>query len=120
MNCYNRICTFPEHEEIDTSIYTEIDDLITGLLLSIPFVLSSDVQKFHQNAATRAPLIPGRPIGGLMLTHTLYVLSVLPIIDPKMQGYLRECMAWIGDHMKIGQAVILSNVSLLEKAIGQS
>lgn len=51
-----------------------------------------------------------------MLTHTLYVLSVLPIIDVKIQGYLRECMAWIGDHMKIGQAVILSNVSLLEKA----
>lgn len=109
MNCYNRICTFPEHEEIDAAIYVEIEELIRGLLLSIPFVLSSDVQKFHQNAATRAPLIPGRPIGGLMLTHTLYVLSVLPIIDQKIQGYLRECMAWIGHHMKIGQAVILSN-----------
>ncbi|PVH76636.1 hypothetical protein DL98DRAFT_425204 [Cadophora sp. DSE1049] len=108
MNCYNRICTFPDHEEIDPAIYAEIDDLITGLLLSIPFVLSSDVQTFVQNASTRAPLIPGRPIGGLMLTHTLYVLSVLPIIDPKIQMYLTECMAWIGEHMKIGQAVILS------------
>ncbi|KAH7419723.1 hypothetical protein BKA64DRAFT_699747 [Cadophora sp. MPI-SDFR-AT-0126] len=108
MNCYNRICTFPDHEKINPSIYTEIDDLITGLISSIPSVLSSDIRAFIQNAATRAPLIPGRPIGGLMLTHTLYVLSVLPIIDSKIQVYLRECMAWIGEYMKIGQAVILS------------
>ncbi|KAK0108532.1 hypothetical protein ONS95_003336 [Cadophora gregata] len=108
MDCYNRICTFPEHEDIDPAIYADIDDLITGLLLSIPFVLSSDVQSFVQNAATRAPLIPGKSVGGLMLTHTLYVLSVLPIIDPSIQVYMRECIAWIGEHMRIGQAVILS------------
>lgn len=110
MQCYDHICTFPEHEEIDPAIFTEITELAEGITSSIPFVLSLDLQAFLDHSKTNVPLVPGRPVGGLLLMHTLYVISVLPIIDPRVQRYLRDCLAWVGDEMNIGQAVILSKV----------
>ncbi|KAL2060207.1 hypothetical protein VTL71DRAFT_9602 [Oculimacula yallundae] len=108
MSCYNRICTFPEHEEINPAIYTEIAELSAGIISSIPFVLSADVHAFLESIDNHSPVIPGKPVGGLLVMHTLYVISVLPIINPQVQRYLRDCLTWIGEHMKIGQAVILS------------
>lgn len=115
MNCYHRISTFPDQEEIDPSIYRDIEELTEGILSSIPFVLSANLQTFLNNATMGSPLTPGRPVGGLLLMHTLYINSVLPIIEPKAQAYFRDCLAWVGDQMNIGQAAILSKVSLNEK-----
>ncbi len=110
MDCYHRIRTFPDYEEIDPAIYGEIEELTEGILSSIPFVLSADLQTFLDNATLRTPLVPGRPVGGLLLMHTLYVNSVLPIINQRIQAYFRDCLAWVGDNMGIGQATILSKV----------
>ncbi|KAH9215596.1 hypothetical protein DL95DRAFT_136041 [Leptodontidium sp. 2 PMI_412] len=114
MDCYDRICTFPEHEEIDPAIFIEISELTDGIISSIPFVLSADLQDFLNNSKLCKPLVRGRPVGGLLLMHTLYVISVLPIIDPKVQRYLRDCLAWVGENMNIGQAVILSKCATNE------
>ncbi|CZT05360.1 uncharacterized protein RAG0_11491 [Rhynchosporium agropyri] len=108
MSCYDRICTFPEHEEIDPAIFTEIAELSAGIVSSVPFVLSANTHAFLDSVGSNKPLVPGRPIGGLLIMHTLYIISVLPIVDRKIQRYLRGCLTWIGKHMKIGQAVILS------------
>lgn len=113
MDCYNRIRTFPEQVDISPMIYGEIAELTEGILSSIPYVLSKDLQGFLDGSTRGRPaLIPGRPVGGLLLMHTLYMVSVLPIIEPKVQIYLRNCLEWVGDHMGIGQATILSKVRL--------
>jgi hypothetical protein len=61
-------------------------------------------------------VVSGRPVGGLLLMYTLYVLLTLPIVEPKLKVYIRDCLAWIGTHMGIGQATILSKVKGTDKA----
>jgi len=57
---------------------------------------------------TSKTILPGRPVGGLLLMHTLYMVSVLSIIDPVLKTYMKDCLIWIGREMRIGQATMLS------------
>ena len=41
----------------------------------------------------------------------LHVAANLSIIAPQIQMQLKECLAWIGSEMGIGQATLLSHVS---------
>ncbi|KAL4938792.1 hypothetical protein BDV06DRAFT_214831 [Aspergillus oleicola] len=50
----------------------------------------------------------GRYVGGLLLLHPLYVLSTCLIVPPYYQKYARRCLAWIGEHMGIGQATAMA------------
>lgn len=66
---------------------------------------------FVENAATGSPpIVPGRPAGGLLSMHTLFVLSTLSMTEEKLKIYIRDCLAWIGTHMGIAQATVLSKV----------
>jgi hypothetical protein len=68
-----------------------------------------------QNAATGSPpIIPGQPIGGLLSMHALFVLATLPMAEERLKTYARDCLAWIGVHMGIGQATVLSRVRYLD------
>lgn len=100
--------------ETNTQLYKDIEKGIEEIISSIPFLLAASLPDFIANVATKTPLVPGRPVGGLLLMHALYVLMTLPVIDLKLKVYIQNCLRWIGDHMGIGQATILSKVSIVE------
>jgi hypothetical protein len=111
MSCHCRIKSYPDGLEIDAPIHKDSAGLMEGIVSSIPHLLAADLQAFVENAtAGSPPLVSGRPVGGLLSMHTLYVLSTLPMAEAKLKAYIRDCLAWIGTRMGIGQATILSKV----------
>lgn len=111
IRCHRWIGRYPEDLDMDAPIQREVARLTEGIVSSIPYLLSADPSAFLSNAATRSPpLVPGRPIGGLLSMHAFYVLSTLPINEAKLRVYIRNCLAWIGTYMGIGQATIMSKV----------
>jgi hypothetical protein len=89
-----------------------IEELANDIAASIPFHLSENLSAFVEQAENgfELAIIPGKSVGGLLLMHPLFVMSNLPVILPKLQLYMKECLAWIGTHMGIGQATWLSKV----------
>jgi len=111
MRCYRRINDYANGPEIDALIHKDVAELTAGIVSSIPYLLAADLQAFVENTnAELPPLVPGRPIGGLLLMHALYVLLTLPMVEARLKAYIRHCLAWIGTRMGIGQATILSRV----------
>ncbi|KAK9481539.1 hypothetical protein V1527DRAFT_486508 [Lipomyces starkeyi] len=98
--------------EIDPLIWEEAQKLVLEIVASIPYYLAENVQVFYNQALasdmTSKAMIPGPSVGGLLLTHTLYILSNLSVVDPVLKNYLKDCLAWIGRNMGIGQATMLS------------
>jgi len=90
------------------------DELCNDMVASIPFNLSQDITKFMEQAETTSEfsITPGKSLGGLLLMHPLFVTSNLPSISPQLQTYMKSCLAWIGANMGIGQATLLSKVSI--------
>lgn len=97
--------------------------LIEDIVSSIPFHLAEDLPVFlhsleegevgkaemrEESAATT--LSPGRPVGGLLLVHPIYVASKLSIVPQQMREYMTDCLEWIAKHMGIGQASIFAKV----------
>jgi hypothetical protein len=111
IRCQSQIGRLTGGPEIDTAAQEYVADLTQSIVSSIPYLLSADLQAFVKNVPARSPLVPGRTVGGLLLIHGLFLLSTLPIIEPKVKDYLKDCLIWIGDHMGIGQAIVLSKVS---------
>lgn len=117
ISCHRRINSFSNGLEIDTSTHKDITALTEGIVSSIPYLLAADLQDFVDKTTAGSPsVVSGRPVGGLLLMYTLYVLLTLPIVEPKLKVYIRDCLAWIGTHMGIGQATILSKVKGTDKA----
>jgi hypothetical protein len=56
-------------------------------------------------------ITPGKSVGGLLILHPLTVSSTLSVVSLEMQTHFRNCLAWIGDNMGIGQATLLAKVS---------
>ena len=54
-------------------------------------------QMGKENAATI--LSPGRPVGGLLLMHPIYVASKLSIVLQQTREYMTDCLEWIAKHM---------------------
>ena len=87
--------------------------LLQDIIASIPFHLAEDLQAFLRdvrdgNAAAR--IQPGRPVGGLLLMHPIYLASKLPIVPLQLQYYLRDCLEWIATNMGFGQASLFAKV----------
>ena len=87
--------------------------LIHDIIASIPFHLAEDLQAFlcdieDGNAASR--MQPGRPVGGLLLMHPIYLASKLSIVPLQLQDYLKGCLEWIATNMGVGQASIFAKV----------
>jgi hypothetical protein len=113
INCHRQLNISQTGLEIDTAIQEDVAELTEGIISSIPYLLAADLQTFIDNT-TRGipPIVPGRSIGGLLSMHALYVLSALPMTEKHLKVYLRDCLAWIGTRMGIGQATILSRVRI--------
>lgn len=58
-------------------------------------------------------IVPGRAVGGLLIMHSLYVTSHLSVTGPHIKTQLRDCLAWIGSNMGIGEATVLASVRAL-------
>ena len=89
--------------------------LVEDIVSSIPFHLAEDLQVFlrgveKENTAT--VMNPGRPVGGLLLMHSIYVASKLSIVPRQMREYLRDCLEWIAMNMGIGQASLFAKVRI--------
>ncbi|KAK0509741.1 hypothetical protein JMJ35_008135 [Cladonia borealis] len=94
---------------------------IEDIVSSIPFHLAEDSPVFlhrleegevgkaqmgKENAATI--LSPGRPVGGLLLMHPIYVASKLSVVPQQTREYMTDCLEWIAKHMGIGQASLIA------------
>lgn len=93
------------------------DDLTTALILvediiaSIPYQLSTDRLSLDSKSNGDMPtILPGKSIGGLLLLHPLWVITATSIVPLEIRARMRECLAWIGLTMGIGQATLLSQV----------
>jgi len=91
----------------------EVEELTNDMAAAFPFHLSQNLATFIKQAESGLELTiaPGRSIGGLLLMHPLFVTSNLSVVPPQLQARMRECLAWIGTHMGIGQATLLSSTS---------
>lgn len=92
----------------------EAQELADGMAASIPYYLVDNPQTLTQQteSGSETTLSVGRPIGGLLLMHPMYVVLKLMVVSPELRGHFRERLAWIGAHMGIGQATLLSKVEL--------
>jgi hypothetical protein len=85
--------------------------LAEDIIASIPYHLAEDLQVFLKDGGKhKETMNPGRPVGGLLLMHPIYVASTLLIVPQQMREYMKDCLAWIGTNMGIGQASIFAKV----------
>lgn len=118
VRCHWAITHVSQDSEIDPLIWEEAQKLALNIAASIPYYLAVNVQEFlNQSLAssvTSRTIIPGPPVGGLLIMHTLYMVSNMSVVDLALKVYLKDCLAWIGQNMGIGQATMLSKVYLLK------
>jgi hypothetical protein len=85
--------------------------LVQDVIASIPYHLSEDLQLFLRQRQDHTEISnPGRPVGGVLLMHSIYVASHLEIFPFEMREYMKSCLVWIGRRMGIGQAAFLAQV----------
>lgn len=111
LKCHYRLNGYLSDQIFEDSVQKDISKQSQGIVSSIPYLLTADLPTFVDNAARASPpIVPGQPIGGLLSMHTLFVLATSPIVEEDLRIYARNCLAWIGAHMGIGQAAVLSKV----------
>ncbi|UKZ93379.1 uncharacterized protein TrAFT101_008294 [Trichoderma asperellum] len=116
LRCHRRINGYFSDQIFQDSIEQDATKLAEGIVSSIPYLLSEDVRVFVENAAKGSPpIVPGRPAGGLLSMHTLFVLSTVSTTDEKLKSYIRDCLAWIGSRMGIAQATVLSKYTTMNQ-----
>jgi hypothetical protein len=86
-------------------LYSDVQDLATDIASSVPFHLTNFGSPWELNSMT-----PGRSVGGLLLLHPLFVASMRSAVSPDLRAYFRRVLAWIAEHMGIGQAAIFAKV----------
>lgn len=85
--------------------------LVEDMIASIAYHLSEDLQVFLRERHDHTKITnAGRPVGGLLLMHSIYIASHLQIFPLEMREYFRTCLVWIGRRMGIGQAAFLAQV----------
>jgi hypothetical protein len=97
----------------------QVDELLSDLLAAVPFHLVSNLTDVVEqvDSGFEPKIVPGRSIGGLLLMHPLYVTSHLSVVHPRIHAQLRDCLSWIGTHMGLGEATMLSSVRMSNVAI---
>lgn len=89
------------------------DNLARDMILSIPFHLIKDIDTLARYGhISLNHTIPGRRVGGLLLMHPLYVAMRTKVVAPEVRAHFKECLAWIGKEMGIGQATLCASVSI--------
>ncbi len=90
----------------------QVEGLVSEMIASIPFHVADNLANLVERARNNLELtiIPGRSIGGILLMYQLFDTSNISIICAQSRCQMRDCLAWIGSHMGIGEATILSSV----------
>ncbi|KAJ5639453.1 uncharacterized protein N7484_007315 [Penicillium longicatenatum] len=89
--------------------------LVEDMIASIPYHLSEDLQVFLRERHDHTKITnAGRPVGGLLLMHSIYVASHLQIFPLEMREYFKTCLVWIGRRMGIGQAAFLAQAPQID------
>ncbi|KEF61035.1 uncharacterized protein A1O9_02599 [Exophiala aquamarina CBS 119918] len=89
----------------------EATTLANDIMASIPFHVADNVESIADQGSVKAVKVdPGKAVGGLLLIHPLFVAANLSIVPPHLQIQMRECLAWIGENLGIGQATVFSKV----------
>ncbi|KAL7928952.1 hypothetical protein V8C35DRAFT_316916 [Trichoderma chlorosporum] len=116
IQCHHRINGHSSDQIFEASIQKDVKKLTENIVSSIPFLLTADLQEFAVKSTQGSPpIVPGRPVGGLLTMHALFILSTLSIVEEKLQIYMRSCLAWIGTNMGIGQATVLSKYTAMNQ-----
>lgn len=99
------------NDDLNTSRHQQ-DALIVldDILASIPYHLAEDLDGIVRCGSKDKSFEPGRPVGGLLLMHPIYIASTLSIVPPDVREYLKDCLSWIGKHMGICQASLFAKV----------
>ncbi|KAL7655163.1 hypothetical protein ACMYSQ_007123 [Aspergillus niger] len=85
--------------------------LIYDIVASIPYHLTNNLHAYQQDILSlNSPPGVGRSVGGLLLLHPLFVLSTCSAVPRPIQNHALKCLAWIGQHMGIGQGMLMSKV----------
>lgn len=93
----------------------EAAELARDIMASIPFHLTYASDSLRQVPSHNiGGITVGKTIGGMLLMYPLCVASNLPILPAQLRAHMRECLAWIGEHMAIGQASVFSSVRPLQ------
>ncbi|TPR06040.1 hypothetical protein CAN33_0019425 [Aspergillus niger] len=83
--------------------------LIYDIVASIPYHLTNNLHAYQQDILSlNSPPGVGRSVGGLLLLHPLFVLSTCSAVPQPIQNHALKCLAWIGQHMGIGQGMLMS------------
>ncbi|GLA51037.1 hypothetical protein AnigIFM63604_007374 [Aspergillus niger] len=83
--------------------------LIYDIVASIPYHLANNLHAYQQDILSlNSPPGLGRSVGGLLLLHPLFVLSTCSAVPRPIQNHALKCLAWIGQHMGIGQGMLMS------------
>lgn len=88
--------------------------LVEDVIASIQYHLTEDIHSFIQDIETITEISnTGRSVGGLLLMHPIYIISLLSMVPSNIREYMKNCLAWIGTHMGIGQAALFAKVRFL-------
>ena len=86
--------------------------MVEDIIASIPYHLTEDLHAFLRDVESRKEIAAaGRCAGGLLVMQSLYVLSRLGFVSPRMGTYFKDCLTWIGKNMGIGQATLYAKVN---------
>lgn len=109
IRCLNRL----QEKDAYGQKQAEASALANDIMASIPFHVADNVESIADLGSVKAVKVnPGKAVGGLLLMHPLYVAANLSNVPPHLKIQMRECLAWIGDYMGIGQATVFSKVRL--------
>lgn len=109
VRCTRRLPTVDEGDIL--ALQQRADMLVAAIVASIPYHLAQDPMAFIGAMERRDGVCPARPVGGLLLLHPLFVTVHCSLVSTPLKAYFRRCLCWIGQHMGIGQATLLSEVS---------
>ncbi|KAL1866239.1 hypothetical protein VTK73DRAFT_4854 [Phialemonium thermophilum] len=101
------------NKSVTTTYQQRAEKLIVDIVASVPYHIAPDMSDFpeHLEKGTTQTSY-GRPVGGLLLLHPIYVGSVCSIVPDSKQRYFRRCLRLIGQNMGIGQAELLSKITV--------
>lgn len=92
----------------------DAQNIAEAMAASIPFHLTADAHVYVQQVQAGAGnMVPGRPVGGLLMLHPLHMAMGCTAVSPELRDYMGNRLQWIGRTMGIGQATLLGDVSVL-------
>jgi len=91
------------------------NEIANALVSTVPYHLTNLSTLNEPSGADAGEIQPrlqevGRPVGGLLLMHPMYVVTQMSILGEDMRQYARSTLEWIGKEMGIGEAIVLASV----------